>query len=102
MRLRAFMAREGLGQAQLAAKAGVSQSTVSRALSASPRRSSKTRRRLLEYAGIFNNTEGARTRVIAAFDEMWDGSESQAELVASIIRKLAELLSGAKGNGEQR
>jgi transcriptional regulator with XRE-family HTH domain len=97
------MEREGLGQAELAAKAGVSQSTVSRALSGSAaKRESKTRRKLLVYAGIFNSAEGARAKVIAAFDEMWDGSESQADTVASIIRGLADLLSGAKERGEER
>jgi transcriptional regulator with XRE-family HTH domain len=101
VRLRAFMDREGMGQSELARKAGVSQSTVSRVLAGALHRGGKGRKRLLEYAEISTNITAPRDQVIAAFDALWDGSEAQAAAVASIMRALAELVPKAKGRREQ-
>jgi len=91
-----FMRREGLDQAALADAAGVSQPTVSRALSRTPLRQGAAYRKLLAY--IAARTGGpqpeiarGKRRVTAAFERIWDGSDVHAAVVAQIIEDLAGL-----------
>ena len=91
------MDHQRIGQAELAKRAGVSQSTVSRVLTGKVQRGGRGRSKLLAYAKISVSITSPRDEVIAAFDSFWDGSESQAAAVASIMRSLAELTPKAKG-----
>jgi transcriptional regulator with XRE-family HTH domain len=94
--LREYMSEKGLSQAQLAADAKVSQSTVSRALKGESERYSQARHRLLTYAGIKQSTAELSTgdganQVVRAFNRIWDGSEAHALRVAKIVDALAGL-----------
>jgi transcriptional regulator with XRE-family HTH domain len=94
--LREYLREIGMSQAELAAKAKVSQSTVSRALRGGTERHSKARHRLCIYAGIRElpvkaSKEDAAKRVIRAFDRIWDGSEAHAVSIATVIDALAGL-----------
>jgi hypothetical protein len=92
--LREFMRRKGLNQSQLARLATVSQSTVSRALSAAWRRGA-AQQRLFIYADIAPPSSprmrGGRRQVIRAFDQIWDGSDDHATAVAKVIDALSGL-----------
>jgi transcriptional regulator with XRE-family HTH domain len=90
------MRRNGWSQAQLAAKAGVNQSTVSRALQGITERHSKARHRLSLYLEEKELTdrvskEGGVKSVMKAFNGIWDGSDAHAVSVAKIIGALAGL-----------
>ena len=80
-----------MSQTELAIKAKVSQSTVSRALNHDSSRHSGAKARLFRYADIDNylapGTRG-KTRVVKAFDETWDGTAAHAEVIARIIEAL--------------
>ena len=93
--LRAFMREHRLTQEALARRAGVSQSTVSRALTNAPMRHGEARSRLFAYASIHerqsrDEAHGSR-RVLNAFKLVWDGSEGHADAVARIIEATADL-----------
>jgi transcriptional regulator with XRE-family HTH domain len=99
--LRAFMATERISQETIAKRAGVSQSTVSRALSRTPERHSEACKKLFRYAQIKEGPRSAarqegRRRVLKAFDQVWDGSEEYAEGVARIIEALQNLPQRAR------
>ena len=90
------MRRNGWSQAQLAAKAGVHQSTVSRALEGITERHSKARHRLALYVEEKEPTDrvskkGGVQCVMKAFNGIWDGSEAHAASIAKIIGSLAGL-----------
>jgi len=90
------MRKNGWSQAQLAAKAGVHQSTVSRALEGITDRHSKARHRLALYVEEKEpadrvSKEGGAKRVMTAFNRIWDGSEAHAASIAKIIGALAGL-----------
>ncbi|MBZ5670949.1 MAG: helix-turn-helix transcriptional regulator [Acidobacteriia bacterium] len=90
------MAKHGLSQDQLARRARVSQSTVSRALRGAPSRHSQARHRLLSCArigesAVDSSTKGGIRRVVKAFNEIWDGSDAHADAVVNIIGALAGL-----------
>ncbi len=95
-RIRECMRKNGWSQAQLAAKAGVHQSTVSRALEGITDRHSKARHRLALYVEEKEpadrvSKEGGAKRVMTAFNRIWDGSEAHAASIAKIIGALAGL-----------
>jgi transcriptional regulator with XRE-family HTH domain len=95
-RLIAFMAQNNLSQQELAHKAGVSQSSVSRVLSKTPERRGGARSKLLAYASIHQSDircePGKGTqKVVEAFERIWDGSELQANVVVRIIEALEDL-----------
>jgi hypothetical protein len=88
--------KNGWSQAQLAAKAGVHQSTVSRALEGITDRHSKARHRLALYVeekepAARGVEESGAKRVMSAFNRIWDGSEAHVTIVAKIIGALAGL-----------
>ena len=93
--LRDFIRKKRLSQARLADQAGVSQSTVSRALSGTLERHGTARSKLFTYALIdeskTSSASRGKRRVIRAFDTIWDGSESHAAAIAKIIEALADL-----------
>lgn len=90
-----LMKREGLDQAALAAAAGVSQPTVSRALTTEPVRRGRAYRKLLAYVTGRSGKKPLATsgtkRVAKAFEKIWDGSDVHAAIVAQIIKDLAGL-----------
>lgn len=94
--LRTFMARDGVNQAQLAIKAGVSQATISRALKGLPERRGKARLRLFTYiraeVGRQKHDGQALAEVVRAFEGIWDGSEVHASAVARVIGAMDGLL----------
>jgi hypothetical protein len=103
------MAKEGLNQVQLAKKARVSQSTVSRALdpSASTVRKGAARSKLFIYAGITEFSDGpelshGRDKVIEAFYQIWNNTEAHADAIARVMCALADLepVSRDQGNDE--
>lgn len=90
------MRRERLDQAALADAAGVSQPTVSRALSRTPMRQGAAYRKLLAYIDARSGRqqpelERGKRRVTSAFEKIWDGSEVHATIIAQIIEDLAGL-----------
>lgn len=105
-RLRAFMDSNGLSQAQLAEKAGVSQPTVSRALSGKGERRGAARSRLFSYVGIseysvFGPKAEARERVAEAFERVWEHSKVLADAIVMITDALADLPGKReRGQGE--
>jgi transcriptional regulator with XRE-family HTH domain len=95
-RIRECLRKNGWSQALLAAKAGVHQSTVSRALEGITERHSKARHRLALYVEGQESTDqgpkdGGAKRVINAFNKIWDGSDTHATSIAKIIGALAGL-----------
>ena len=88
-------------QTELANKAGVSQSTISRAMNLQERkRISNGLLALCNYAGILTVTPDSASRVdpkknsdlIGALQEVWDGSEERAKVLAKVIRSLKPLV----------
>jgi DNA-binding LacI/PurR family transcriptional regulator len=90
-------------EAQLAAKAGVSQSTVSRALTHQGKRVGGAQRRLFTYAKLITVKESrelrARRRVIAAVERILSQSDQHADAVAKIIDALTKLAGTRKRGG---
>ena len=85
-----FISTSGLSQEELATKAGVSQSTVSRALRRFPKKHSQAVVKLCSYAGIelkndVSSTATGTKQVLKAFGEIWDGSDAHAAAIARII-----------------
>ena len=81
-----------MDQASLAAAAGVSQPTVSRALGGTPLRRGRAYRRLLAFVASRTDRSSpsmrGKKRVARAFETIWDGSEVHAAVVAKIIEDL--------------
>jgi transcriptional regulator with XRE-family HTH domain len=94
-RLGALMNERGLSQDELAECAGVSQSTVSRALRKGPQRNGRARLVLFTFVeNELNRTATAgtgRDQVMGAFDRIWDGSEVHAAAVVKVIEALMDL-----------
>lgn len=95
--LRAYMDMSRLSEQDLARAAGVSQSTVSRALNATAVRRGKARARLFKYCGINEYLEHTPDRVrevvMGAFERVWDRSDDHAAAIAKVIDALADLRS---------
>jgi transcriptional regulator with XRE-family HTH domain len=84
------MSGKGLSQSELANAAGVSQSTVSRALRKAPGKHSNASRRLCVYAGIeaedaTGSTVVGTKLVLKTFENIWDGTDAHAAAIARII-----------------
>jgi class 3 adenylate cyclase len=94
-RLEALMNERRLSQEQLAESAGVSQSTVSRALRKGPQRNGRARAILFTFVeNELNRTVPVgtgRDQVLGAFDRIWDGTELHAAAVVKVIEALVDL-----------
>lgn len=92
-KLQDFMAEQGLTQSELARRARVSQSTVSRALSKRPARKGAAHKKLCIYAGLDGVSpphpdEEARQTVLASFEKIWDRTPTHAAAIAQVIAAL--------------
>jgi hypothetical protein len=88
------MEREGLSQVELAKGAGVSQSSVSRALRGVPIRHGAARTRLFTYAGLIGRRGGrSQTKsskiIVAAYEQVVARSDTLAKAVVTVVRALA-------------
>ena len=92
--IRAFMQENRYSEAGLARAAGLSQSTVNRALGR-PVRLSKTHRRLCKFAGIdlasVPESAEAREDLVQELLDVWDGSREHAQTLARLLRAAATL-----------
>jgi transcriptional regulator with XRE-family HTH domain len=94
-RLEKIMAARGWSQEQVAEAAGVSQSTVSRALRKGPQRNGRARIAIFTF--VENELNRAtiagtgRDQVLGAFDRIWDGSVLHAAAVVKVIEALVDL-----------
>lgn len=89
-----FMEREAISEATLADLAGVSQSTVSRAIAGAGVRYGAARSKLFTYIqqhSIDVPPKKGAQRVVAAFERIWDRTEEHASAVAKIIDALGDL-----------
>ena len=89
--LNALLSRQGISQAELARRADVSQSTVSRALRNAPERKSTSYARLCGYIRKEVDQIPLPASARDAFAEIWDGSPAHAEALAKLIRAAGEL-----------
>jgi predicted transcriptional regulator len=96
--VREFMAREAISETTLAKRSGVSQSTVSRAISGAGVRYGAARSRLFTYihnhSAVITPKKGVH-RVVTAFERIWDRTEEHAAAVARIIDALENLRPAA-------
>jgi transcriptional regulator with XRE-family HTH domain len=86
-----FLAKEGITQEQLAARAEVSQSTVSRAMSRSWIRAGPARARLVSFMQAQGAFASPPTTVLEAVTEIWDGSQAHAAALATLVLASREL-----------
>jgi transcriptional regulator with XRE-family HTH domain len=95
--LAASRAREiGIDQQQIADSLGISQSQVSRIFGGRIRRHTDTLMRVCKYVAdqsLSVSAEEVRqnTTLIDAIADVWDGTERDAQLLASVIRSLGAL-----------
>lgn len=90
------MREQDLSQAELAKRAKVDQSTVSRALKGQPIRRGAAKARLYRLAKInayaeLSDAGRGRQHVLAAFERIWDYSEEHAEAIAKVIEATSGL-----------
>jgi transposase len=82
--VREFLEVEGISQKELAGRADVSQSTVSRAIAGVPEKRSVARRRLFSYMQK-HRSETMPEAISSALRHVWDGSDMHALALARII-----------------
>ena len=87
------MRREGLSQAELASRAKVSQSTVSRALSGAPMRHGAARTRLFSYLGLVDvqrrhPAKADSDELLAAYERVVARSNTLAKAVVMVVSGL--------------
>lgn len=87
--IQAALTREGISQASLARRAGVSQSTVSRAMRRTPAKQSAAHRQLVSYMQNIGPLEPPPA--LDALRQIWDGSEAHAAALARLIFASGEL-----------
>ncbi|MEQ1921606.1 MAG: helix-turn-helix transcriptional regulator [Pyrinomonadaceae bacterium] len=96
--LRELMRERHLSQQEVAKSAGVSQSTVSRALNGNMRRSGKGKKMLFRFMQQELGQEiflAGKDKVVRAFESVWDGSDEHAAAIAKIISASYGLLPSA-------
>src|SRR4051794_9150169 len=94
-RLAGLMEERNMAQSEVAAAAGVSQSTVSRMLRREPQRSGAGYLRLCSWIRQQTVPDGSvPAPIIAALRETWDGSAGHAAALAALIEASARLWPG--------
>ncbi len=84
------MELEGISQKELAERATVSQSTVSRALANIPEKRSVARRKLFNYMQQ-RASETMPEAISIAFRRVWDGSDVHTAALARLIEATEDL-----------
>lgn len=85
------MESAGLSQVEVAKRAEVSQSTVSRALKRSPARSSRAHARLCNYIQQETEKMHVPEGLIDAIGRVWDGTVEHAEALRGLIESSQRL-----------
>jgi len=93
--IRAYMAREFVSQVEVAQRAGVSQSTVSRTLRQQPLYSGHARARLVMF--MQKQAKGTTAPIQTALGLVWDGTDAHAEALADLITTSGRLWPGLRG-----
>lgn len=94
--VRALKKHFGLSDEELAARIGVNQSSVNRALGRDPPRLTPTLRLICNYAEILARsersdfTERGRAQLARAVGEVWDGTPRGLEKLLSLLRLLSD------------
>ena len=96
--IRAYMARESVSQSEVAKRAAVSQSTVSRVLNRQAVYSGGARARLVMF--MQNRTQGTTAPIQTALGLVWDGTDAHAEALADLITASGRLWPGLRGEDE--
>lgn len=86
-----LLEREGISQKVLAARAGIDQATVSRALKRRPSRRTTAYARLCRYMQQNAATTTSPDPLLDAVRDTWDGSDEHAAALATLIRASREL-----------
>src|SRR5690242_14846853 len=87
-RLRRHMRQHGLTQAEVGRRAGVSQATVSRALSGPSRREGAGHSRLFNYLQL---SPDLPERALDAVRQVWDGTPEHEGALARLIEASGDL-----------
>jgi hypothetical protein len=102
--IRAYMARESVSQSEVAKRAAVSQSTVSRALKRQPIYSGRARAKLFIF--MHKQPKATTAPVQTALGLVWDGTDAHAEALADLITASGRLWPGLReedgDDGERR
>jgi arginine repressor len=88
--VRIILEREGMTQAELAERVGVSQATVSRAMNQQALRPSQARARLFSFMQE-QKVGPDPDPAFRAIREVWDGSTAHAAALARLVRASREL-----------
>lgn len=89
-RVRAYLENKDLSESELADLAGVSQSTVSRAISGTISRRGRAFRVLFKFIQKNSTQATAKRRIAAAFDRVWNGTQGHAESIARVVESLED------------
>ena len=93
--IRAYMARESVSQQEVARRAAISQSSVSRVLNRQPVHSGRARAKLVMF--MQNQAKGTTAPIQTALGLVWDGTDSHAEALADLITASGRLWPGLRG-----
>lgn len=92
-----YMAEEAITQDELAQRAKVSQTTVSRALRRTPQRQGRAYLRLVIYMQQQRSHSAAPDEALSAVNDVWDGSEAHAAALARLVFASRELWPKLRG-----